>query len=280
LRCGGLLRELRRLTREALAALRRRRTLVPRDIQPLPRGADRPPGVANDRYAAEQPGQAVAALDHERVPYTRHRADLVEVRARDLPAEHGALHELGVQHAGQRDVDAVERPASHDRGPVHVANVRTDDREVTRILERHVIELRRRHGRGALEQIGVPRTPTARAVVHHAALGRQLARRHAPHVGGRGDEHLPRGRADPAHRQPVLRCRVAAARELAGEAVGVEWRLLDPDAAPLDVELVGDQHRQHRLHALPDLRVLRDDRDHAVRHHPDERVRCELAGAV
>ena len=56
-------------------------------------------------------------------------------------------------------------------------------------------------------------------------------------------------------------------------------RLLDAHVLPLDVELLGDQHREHRLHALPDLRILGDDRDDAVRRDADERVRRELGGA-
>ena len=47
------------------------------------------------------------------------------------------------------------------------------------------------------------------------------------------------------------------------------------DLVPVHVELLGDQHREHRLHALPDLRVLGDDRDEAVRRQLDEGVRRE-----
>ena len=44
----------------------------------------------------------------------------------------------------------------------------------------------------------------------------------------------------------------------------VDVGLLDRDLLPVDVELLGDQHRQHRLDALADLGVLGDDRDRAV----------------
>ena len=44
---------------------------------------------------------------------------------------------------------------------------------------------------------------------------------------------------------------------------------------PVDVQLLGDQHRQHRLDALADLRVLGDDGDAAIGGDRDERGRCE-----
>ena len=56
-------------------------------------------------------------------------------------------------------------------------------------------------------------------------------------------------------------------------------RLLDAHVLPVDVQLLGDQHREHRLHALTDLRILGDDRDDAVGRDADERVRREFRGA-
>ena len=61
-----------------------------------------------------------------------------------------------------------------------------------------------------------------------------------------------RGRADPAHRVPVQRRRHAAAGELAA----VDWRdrtigLLDAHLTPVNVEFLGDQHRQHGLEPCP-----------------------------
>ena len=44
------------------------------------------------------------------------------------------------------------------------------------------------------------------------------------------------------------------AEELVAEARRVARRLLHGDARPVRVQLVGDQHRQHGLHALADLR--------------------------
>ena len=60
-----------------------------------------------------------------------------------------------------------------------------------------------------------------------------------------------------------------AAGELAAIGLGVVQGLLDPDIGPLHVQFLGDQHGQHGLHALPDLRVLVDDGDNAVRRDAD-----------
>ena len=62
-----------------------------------------------------------AALDDEGVPHAGQRLDLVEVRARDLAAEHRALLEHGVQHARHREVDAEDRLAGDDRAVVDAA---------------------------------------------------------------------------------------------------------------------------------------------------------------
>src|ERR1041384_3202858 len=100
----------------------------------------------------------------------------------------------------------------------------------------------------------------------------------APRLRGGGDQHGPARRADPAHRVPVVGRRGAASRVLILEVHRVESRLLDPDVLPLHVELVGDDHREHRLDALPDFRILRHDRDGAVGCDPDPRVERAILG--
>ena len=62
----------------------------------------------------------------------------------------------------------------------------------------------------------------------------------------------------------------------------IQIRLLDLHVRPVDIELLGDQHRQHHLHALADLGVLRGDGDLPVRRDADigvqrHRVRPGLA---
>jgi len=67
------------------------------------------------------------------------------------------------------------------------------------------------------------------------------------------------------------------AGELLTKLGGIERRLLDAHVSPIDVELLGDDHRQHRLDALADLRVLRHDGDDAVRCDADVGVESGCA---
>ena len=114
-----------------------------------------------------------------------------------------------------------------------------------------------------------------------AAPGRascRTRRRHGPLRGGGGDQHLPPGGADLAHRQPVhRRCR-AAAGDL-GRVARVEVGLLDLHVRPVGIEFLGDQHGQHHLHALADLGVLRGDGDLAVRRDAEIGVQRHRVGA-
>ena len=102
-----------------------------------------------------------------------------------------------------------------------------------------------------------------------ACLGAAFRWLDVPALRRRRHQHLPRGRTDTAQRVVVERGRPAAAGELLTELRGIERRLLDAHVSPIDVELLGDDHRQHRLDALADLRVLRHDGDDAVRRNAD-----------
>ena len=89
-----------------------------------------------------------------------------------------------------------------------------------------------------------------------------------------------RVRAGATHRLVVHRRGQAAAGELALVLVGVEPGLLHTDLAPVHVELLGDQHRQHGLDPLADLGVLRHDRDAIVGGDLDEGRENRLVGAL
>ena len=110
--------------------------------------------------------------------------------------------------------------------------------------------------------------------VHRPGGRRALRLGHAPRLRRGGDHHRLARRPDTAQRFPVVRRRGAAAGRLPA-VLRVEIGLLDLHLLPLDVELLGDQHRQHRLDALPDLGVLRHDRHRAVGGDADERGREE-----
>ena len=112
-----------------------------------------------------------------------------------------------------------------------------------------------------------------------AGRRRQLRFRDAQLRGRGGDEHLARGGADPPVRIVVAGNGGAAAGALRA-VLRVEVALLDGDHLPVDVQLLGDDHRQRRLDALADLGVLADDGDLAVGGDLDEDVRNERRRAA
>ena len=208
------------------------------------------------------------------------RFDLVQVRADHLPAKDWAFLEHGVQHARHGDVDAVHGLAGDDRVIVDTWHARSNDAELARILERNCCEIWCLDSCCFLSQLGVLEAAAARAVMHRTGMRLTLALRNAPRLRGRRDEHRPRRRADAPHRQPVCRRRCTPAGPLVLELLRVERRLFDAPVFPVDVQLLGDEHWQHRLDALADLRVLGDDRDDAGRRDTNEGVRHEIGGAA
>jgi hypothetical protein len=55
-------------------------------------------------------------------------------------------------------------------------------------------------------------------------------------------------------------------------------RRFDADLRPVRIELVGQNRRDPRIGALPELDVLADDGDVVVGRDPQKGIRCELAG--
>ncbi len=267
-----LLRQGLRLRREALAALRRRRPFVPLNDELLSRLLDEPPVVADQRDTGEKSHQPalLGLIDDERVLHAGLRLHLVEIRARRLAGEHRTLHVARVQHSRHRDVDAEHRLSGHDVPHVDAGHARADDLEVLRVFQLHRREIRRGQRRRLRGQLTVRRLAAALAVKHHAFGRLELGFRHVERLRRGGDQHRATRRADLTHRHPVGRRRRAAAGALPLEFGRVERRLFDAHVLPRHVELVRDDHRKHRLHALPDLRILGDDRDDAVRRDADE----------
>ena len=68
----------------------------------------------------------------------RHARDLGGVEALHLAAEHRAVLDRGVEHAGQLQVDAVDLRAGHLVERVEALHRLADDLPVLRVLERHV----------------------------------------------------------------------------------------------------------------------------------------------
>ena len=142
------------------------------------------------------------------------------------------------------------------------------------VLEFDGPEIRRRHRERLVGELAVADRSLGRGVEHFAGRRRELGFGHVPRRRGGRDQHLPRGRADLAHRRVVAGHRGAAAGRLRA-VLRIEIALLDLDGLPVDVELFSDQHRQRRLDALADFRILADDGDRAVTRDLDERVRHE-----
>ena len=259
-------RQFARLRQVRLAALRRNGAFVPDDLQRASRVVGDPPAVGHDRHAR---GEGVVALprrlDDERVLDARQLLDLVEVGADDLPAEDVALHQHRMEHVGKRDVDAEHRTTRHDVQVVDAADPLTDDLEVARVLERGLDGGGFRHGQACRgrRQRGVGRLTLGRGVRHDTARRAQLALRHVPLLRGRCQHEEPAPRPDHTMVLVVRGDRAAATLDLPA-VLRVQVGLLDLDLRPVDVELVGDDHRQRGLDALSGLRILRDDREGVV----------------
>ncbi len=113
---------------------------------------------------------------------------------------------------------------------------------------------------------------------HAPALGAAALAVHAPARHRGGDQELPcrcTRRAQPV--EVVTHC-PAAPGELSAVGLLIEIGLLDPHLRPLDLELFRHDHRQRRLHALTDLRVLRHDRDGPIPGNAHERVERHTVG--
>ena len=284
-----LLRQLLGLPVEGLGALGRGRALFPGDIELAPRLVDQPPGVADDgdavgRRDLEHRGRGRGAsglggrVDHEGVGHAGRGLDRVEIGGLHLAAVDPALLEHGVLHAGHRDVDAEKRFAGDDLRVVDPADLLADDLEVRGVLERDGPGIGRFDVRRGGRQLAVGQRLLLE--VDDAGLGRALLRIGLPLPGSGRDEHGAGGGAHAAHRLVVHGRRHAAAGHLAAVLRRIEVRLLDADLAPRDVELLGDEHRQHRLDALADLGVLGHDRRDAVRGQPDEGVERRLGAGI
>ena len=269
--CGQFLRACRNPRRADLG----RRPLVPLDLQLAARRLGGPPVIRDDRDAAMQAEHLVRAFDHEGLAHARQRANLVQVGRLDLAGKDRALLVRRPQHPRQREIDAEQRLARDDERVVHAADRRADDAVLGGGLHRNGLQVGHRHRGERRRQGSVPEGAVGRRVTHSAVRGRALGGGHAPTRGGRRDEHLSSRRADTPERLPVGRRRGAAARSLRPIGRLVEARLLDRHLCPVDVEFLRNQHRQHRLDALADLRVLGHDGDAAIGSHLDERGRRE-----
>ena len=92
-------------------------------------------------------------------------------------------------------------------------------------------------------------------------------------------QHLPRAGPGLAHRREVQANAETAAGELIFQS-RVPGRLLDVNGRPVNVQFLGNDHRQGGFDSLTHLRILREQRDPAVRSNPDKGLQRDGAGVA
>ena len=251
---GGLV-----LLRDPRARELAERTVVPHDLEGLP-ALERGPEVVGDH------GDAARDLDDVLDAGDRLRRGRVE--GLDLAAGHdGALLDGRDQHAGDLHVDPVDRLAVDLLRDVDARPRLADVPELVLRLERRV--LRDRQGLRLVDELAVQQAAAGGDVDDHPGLGRHLVEGDAPLLGRRLAEHLARrGAGLPQGLEVIADAAAPAVGLLAGDRVRVEARVgrrgLHPDAVPVGVELVRDDHRHRGHRALTHLGDRVDDGDDAV----------------
>ena len=206
--------------------------------------------------------------------------DDVEIVALQRSPRHRARLDRGIDHAGQTGIDRVLRAAVDLVGDVQPLPRLAEQPPLGRVgLDlRLLVELDL--GRG-LGELAIGRRAVARR--EHAKLGLDLGAVDAPRLRRRLLEALARGRAG-AHEMRMLQAhelRAVRAHHLvffvvAQVAVGVGE--LGLDLRPVDVELLGDQHRDRGDAALALLGVRDAQGDGAVLVDHDPRIDFDADG--
>ncbi len=94
------------------------------------------------------------------------------------------------------------------------------------------------------------------------------------------DEHRANARAGFAQRRPERADRIRIAGDLDSEdriavQLVVRWRVLDRNLGPVRIELLGEDHRDRRVHALAHFDLRHDQRHRALSIDTDECIRRE-----
>ncbi len=270
---------------------RLRRCLPVRSVAPL--GLQRRERIAGPPGVVGEHDHRVALAHHPLDARHGQRRRLVDVVER--AAEHRSGADGAEQHARNPYVHAIDQRAVHLGGDVEARQPPADDPVAAGGLEGDVAD---GDVRSALGQRAEGLAAPARPVVQHARLGLDLAFRHLPRLGRRGDQHgTPRGAEPPhaldageAHRHRAagqlqlgelgdpphagldgafggpgvasLPEQIAASERVVDEGE-IGRRLLDAHLRPVSVELFGQHHRQRRVDALAHL-GMRHDHRHAV----------------
>ena len=243
------------------------RAVVPLDLQRLAAPHGRPRVAGDDRDAAQrmEQGGRRTALDFHHAHHARDLERLCPVVARDLAAIHRRPRHHGIQHPVQSGVDTVLRLAGDDVAAVDQLQVALADvAKLRRGLETHRLPRRDGLAGRGLGQRPVSGAPAGRAMHDLVVLRLDFGHGHAPAGGRRRFQHGARGRAAAAHGVEEVPRAARAVGVLVAEALLVAGRLHHAHALPVGFELVGDDHRHARAHALPHLGPMAHDRHRAV----------------
>ena len=201
-----------------------------------------PPAVGDDADTGQQSGQFRSALHDESVAHALDRSGSVQIASGDAGAEHRRLLKGRVDHAGQDNVDAEQRLARDNCRRIHLRLERPDDFVILGVLQRQAGERRGRHGCGLGGKSAIGRLATGRLVRDHSRGSGALGCGDAPILSGGCHQHSAASGPDLSQLVPVDRRGHAAARELEAVQGIVRISLLRAHLAPLNVQLLSDQH--------------------------------------
>ncbi len=262
--------ELRAIRGRVVARVR---AVVPDDLERLSTLHRRPRILRDDGDSSQRIELRCprCRIDRDHADHTGHLLRLGVIEAHHLSAVDLRTRDDGEEHALRPRVHRVLRAARDDGSGVDELELAgADIAKLRRVLEADLVRGRHRQARRRLRERAIPEASPRRPVDHLAVLRLHLADRHLP-LRRRGRlEHLPRGRAAAAHRHEEVARAARAVGVLVAVFHFVAVRLRDADAAPVGLELVGDDHRHSRADTLPHLRAVADDGDDAVLGDRDE----------
>ena len=240
---------------------------VPPDLQRIAPLLRRPVAVGHDRHAF---GAAVKRHAQHRA-HALDRAGCRIVHRGQLRAEDRRARDDRRQLAGQPHVDAVGLLPAALGDRIEPARGAADEAEVLRRLEGH--RLRHRQGHRGVGQFAVAQpAPVGRD--HEAGLGAQGRGVDVPARRGGRQEHRARTGTQLTVLGEAVLDGVGPAGEVHSEhRVGIGagiGAVARSDAAPVGIQLLGQDQRQRGLHALAEVEAVDRDRDRAVRRDLDE----------